>query len=252
LGFPGDAHFSTAEPGIRGVILLAPIPNSDAVSKYQHQSWSSAGFFDAHVTDRDGYTYFAPSPRTGLGVAQPTNQDHLYMLDSESGALTDYITLPSAVPPSPENPFGVMGLAYDCDSNSLYATTVTGSTAENQVGRIYRIDLNTNEVAGSLDNIDGYGAAVQTTGTGKQLVFGSARDSQIRVVDLNADGNFQGEPRTLTQLAETERARQISFPNENEMIVQAVEFNPGNAEIPQGIEVRFQYDPAADAWNQAN
>ena len=246
LELTGNAQYSTGEPGVRGVILLAPVPDSDAVSKYQHQSSSSAGFFGAHVVDRDGYAYFAPSPRTGLGIAEATNQDHLYMIDGESGGLTDYLTLPSAAPPSPENPYGVLGLGYDCDSNSLYATTVTGSTAENQVGRIYRIDLSNNEVAGSLDNIDGFGAAVRASANGKQLVFGSPRNSQIRAVDLDADGNFQGEPRTVAQLAESERARQITFANENEMIVQAVEFNFSNPEIPPGVEVRFQYDAAVD------
>ena len=89
--------------------------------------------------------------------------------------------------------------------------------------------MSNNEVAGSLENTDGYGIAVRTTGSGKQsVVFGSPRDLQIRAVDLNADGNFQGEPRTIAVLGEAERAWQITFANENEMIVQAVQFNFNN------------------------
>lgn len=151
---------------------------------------------------------------------------------------------------SPENLYGVLGLAYDCDSNSLYATAVTGSTAAQAVGRIYRIDVSTGEITGERDNLDAYGVAVRTA-NGKQLVFGSPHDAQIRALDLDAEGNMQGEPRTIATLADSQRARRISFANENEMIVQAVEFSFTNAEIPAESETRFQYDAATDAWNLA-
>ena len=234
---------------MRGVILLSPVPNTDAVSKYQHQSWSSAGFFDAFVKDAQGNLYLAPSPRTGLGVSEPSNQDHIYKLAADSGELSDYVTLPSAAPPSPENPYGVVGLAYDCDTNSLYATTVTGSTAENQVGGIYRIDLNTGEVASKIDNIDGYGVAVQRRRE-RQADWRLAHRAILKfaAVGLDDAGNFQGDPQTVAALADTQRARQITFANANEMIIQAAEFSFANAEIPQTTEVRFQYHAAANTW----
>ncbi len=252
VGLAGDVTFSTAEPGVRGLILLgAPADNSDALTRYQHQSWSGAGFLDAFVMDRNGNVYFAPSPRTGLGVKQPKNQNQIYKLDTKSGELAAYVTLPATGEPSPENPYGVLGLAYDCESNSLYAATVMGSSDANQVGSIFRIDLNTNEIAGQRDKVDAYGLAVRSTATGKQLVFGSPHNGEIRALNLDADGNLQGDPRTLASLADPLRARKISFVNENEMTVQAAQFNFAKAEIPQEIPTRFVYDAAGDTWQVA-
>lgn len=252
LGLTQDFQISTGEPGVRGLILIgANAENSGAVSRYQHQSWSRAGFLDAFVMARNGDVYFAPSPRTGLGIETPQNQDHIYKLDTNTGELVDFLTLPAAAPSTPEFPFGVVGLAYNCDTNALYVTAITGSTPETQVGRIYHIDLNTGEIAGQIENVDAYGAAVRATGNGSQLLFGSTRDSQIRALDLNADGNFQGEPRTVATLAESQRARSISISNGNEMVVQAVEFNYANADVPEGEQVRLNYDGASDTWNIA-
>lgn len=251
-GLAEDFQISTHEPGVRGLILIgASVENSDAPSRYQHQSWSRAGFLDAFVMARNGDVYFAPSPRTGLGVDAPTNQDHLYKLDTNSGELADFLTLPAAAPSTPEFPFGIVSLAYNCETNGLYVTAITGSTPESQVGRIYYIDLNTGEIAGQLENVDAYGATVRATANGSQLLFGSTRDNQIRALDLNADGNFQGEPRTVAALAESQRARNISISNGNEMVVQAVKFNYANADVPQGEQVRLTYDGANDTWNAA-
>lgn len=249
VGLAGDVTFSTDEPGIRGLILFgASAENSDAVSRYQHQSWSSAGFLDAFVTDRNGNVYFAPSPRTGLGVSQPRNQDQIFKLNTTNGVLASYITLPSAAPPSPENQFGVLGLAFDCTSNSLFATTVTGSTGANQVGRIFRIDVGTGEIIGQLDNVDAYGIGIRPMANGSQLVFGSPRDTQIRALDVDAQGKPQGEPRVVATLNDPLRARKITFSNTNEMVVEAAEFNFANADLPQENEVRFTFDAAADSW----
>lgn len=251
LKLSADAKFTTNEPDTRGLVLLTPVENSDAVSKYQHQSWNRAGFLDAFVIDQNGNVYAAPSPRTGLGITKPTKQDHIFKLDTNSGELKDMLTLPSAAPTSPENPYGVLGLALDCETNSLYATTVTGSTDAGEIGRIYRIDLTSGEVAGQLDAIDGYGVAVRASANGKQLIFGSARDAKLRAVDLDAEGNFQGEPREIASLEDSQRARQISFPNENAMVVQAVEFSFSKTEIPQGTNVSLEYDAAGEKWTIA-
>lgn len=252
LELVGDVTFATNEKGVRGLILFgATAENSDAVSRYQHQSWSRAGFLDAFVSDKNGNVYFAPSPRTGLGVNEPQNQDHIFKLNTRTAELASYITLPAAAPPSPENPYGVLGLAYDCDSNSLFATTVTGSTPENQVGRIFRIDVGSGEIVGQRDNVDGYGIAVLATANGKQLIFGSPRDGELRALDVDAEGNFLGEPRTIARLPDPLRARKISFANQSEMLVQGATFEFARAEIPQETELRFLYDAAGDAWTLA-
>lgn len=253
IGFAGDVTFSTNEAGVRGLIAFgASAENSDAVTRYQHQSWARAGFLDAFVFDQNGNGYFAPSPRTGLGITEPKNQDQIFKLDSTTGVLASYLTLPAAAPTSPANPYGVLGLTYDCATDSLFVTTVTGSSDAEQVGRIFRIDLGANEIVGQQDNVDGYGIAVRDGTNGSQVVFGSPRDALVRALDLDSDGNFQGEPRVIAALSGSLHARKISFPNENEMIVQAAEINYTSGEIPAEQETRFMYDAATDKWVIAN
>ncbi len=251
LGLGNDVQFSTNEPGTRGLFVIGTNREGGAPTKYQHQSWSSAGYLDAFVIDAQGNLYLAPSPRTGPGVPAPMNQEQIFRLAGTNGLLTPLIELPAAAPPAPENPYGVLGLALDCSNNTLYATSVGGSTPDNQVGRIFQIDTATGQVIGQLDNLDAYGVAVRTTDGGKQLYFGSPRDALIRAIDLDTAGNFQGEPRPVATLADPQRARRIVFGDAGEMVVEAVPFDWANAEIPQGAAVLFQYDPATDTWNPA-
>lgn len=251
LGLGGDAQFSTNVPGTRGLVVTASsIENGGAPTKYQHQSWSTAGYLDAFVIDGAGNVYVAPSPRTGPGVSAPKNQNRIYKLDADKGTLAVFVTLPDAAPPSPENLYGVVGLAYDCDTNSLYVSNVSGSTAANPTGKIYRIDAATGQVATQLDNVDAFGMAVQSSANGKELFLGSTRAPLIRAVNLDAQGNFQGAPRTIATLGETQRARTLAFDASGALLAQVIEFQLNNPTLPDGAQVRLTLDAATNTWVQ--
>jgi hypothetical protein len=247
LGLGPDVSFDTSET--HRLILLAPVPNSDAVSKYQNQSWGQAGFVAAFALDRAGNVYVAPSPRVGPGVRVAGPQNVIYKVDTNTGTLAEYLTLPDVNAPSPENVYGVLGLAYDCDTNSLYVSSVAGSTAAKEAGHIYRIDLNLNTIVGRFDNVDALSLAVGSDANGKVLYFGSARTPTIRAVSLEADGNFHGAPRDVGTLPDAERAARISFTSPTAMVVQAVAFDFANADTPPSTTVHLQYDAATDTWN---
>ena len=249
LGLQGNASFDVSEA--HRLVLLVPAPDSDAVSKYQNQSWSEAGLVGAFALDRSGNVYVAPSPRLGPGVKAAKPQNVIYKVDTNTGNLAPYVTLPDANAPSPANLFGIVGLAYDCDTNSLYVSSVAGSTAAQEAGHIYRIDLNLGAVAGRMDNVDALGLTVGRDKNGKALYFGSARTPQLRAVNLDAMGNFGGAARGVGTLTETQRALRLSTVSPTAMMVQATEFNLTNADTAQGTLIRFQYDSASDRWNPA-
>jgi hypothetical protein len=249
LGLGSNALFEVSDT--HRLVLLVPAPDSDAVSKYQNQSWSQAGLVGAFALDREGNVYVAPSPRLGPGVKAAKPQNVIYKVDTNTGNLAPYVTLPDANAPSPENPYGIVGLAYDCDTNSLYVSTLAGSTADKEAGHIYRVDLNLGVVAGRMDNVDALGLAVGNGANGKVLYFGAARAPQLRAVNLEASGDFQGKARDVGTLTEPQRALRLRLLAPTEMVVQAVEFQLANADTPQGSEIRFQYDPASDTWNAA-
>ena len=231
------------------LVLLLPSPDSDAVSKYQNQSWSQAGLVGAFATDRQGNVYVAPTPRLGPGVKAAQPQNTLYKVDTNTGELGAFVTLPDAAAPSPGNPFGIMGLAYDCDTNSLYVSSLAGSTADREAGHIYRVDLNLGAVAGRLDNVDALGLAVGSAADGKVLYFGSARAPQLRAVNLDAGGNFQGAARAAGALTGAERALRLTITSPGAMTAQTIAFDLSKAELPQGAEIQLQYEFTADSWS---
>jgi hypothetical protein len=110
--------------------------------------------------------------------------------------MTLFATVPAAQPPSPENPFGVLGLAVDCQTNSLYAASVAGSTRQQELGQIVRIDLRTGQIISQIDGIDGFGLVVgrEKDVPGGRLYIARARTPDIRSIALDQDGSLVGQP----------------------------------------------------------
>ena len=254
-GFSGQMIFSTSERLMKGLVLYEPNPTPGASRVYQHPSWDDAGYLGPVVVDRDGDIYVAPVPRTNLVDNPPGKQNIIYRVDRGTGEIAAFLDLSALAPPSPENPFGLLGLAYDCDTHSLYATSVAGSTRTGEVGRIFRIDLNNRAIAAQVENIDAIGVGVLNGAQGKRLYFGAARAPEVRSIALGEDGNFRGEPRQEFSIAtlsggRDEKARRINFDAGGNMLVYAVEFNfnlVATSEPPQTV-YRLLYRPEQDTF----
>lgn len=240
----------------KGLVLYDPpaTANAEPQNVYQHPTWGDAGYLGAPVTDQSGNIYVAPAPRVSLLDNPPEQQNTVYKVDTDTGVMAEFIKLPSAAPVSPDNPFGLLGLAYDCDTHSLYASSVAGSTRTNEVGRIFRIDLETGKVASQFDGADAFGLAVFNGTTGKRLYFGAARVSEVRSVALDGRGDFAGKPRLEYSMAGLgaegdEKARRIIFTN-NTMLVKGMEFefNLIATSERQQTEYQLRYDTNLDAW----
>jgi hypothetical protein len=182
-------------------------------------------------------------------------QNILYRIDSQSAVMAPYLELPAGLPPSSSNPFGTMGLAYDCETESLYVTSVAGSTATEEVGRLYRIDLATGLVVDQLEGFDGFGVSVFNGVEGKALYLGSARRSEVYTVTLDGAGNFVGVPQlyiNTTALAggDSRKVRRIQFTPDNRMVWSALDFDftLRAASVTQETVYRFVYVAEQAAW----
>lgn len=255
LGFGRSTILSTADRATKGLVIFEPQGN-DPPKTYQHPSWTQAGYLGANAIDKDGNIYLAPSPRVNLIDNPPERQNKLYRVDTNTGVMSELISLPFSKTPSLNNPYGVLGLAYDCDTHSLYASSVAGSSRREEIGRIYRIDLNTAKVASQWDNVDALGLAVFNGAQGKRLYFGSARTQDVRSIPLDVSGDFVGAPRAEFSLdgvgpEGNEKARKISFERGADMLLNGTKFNYNLAPPPAQIRptvYRYRYDPATDAW----
>jgi hypothetical protein len=257
LGFSRSTMLSTAERTLKGLVLVEPAQdNSAAPRTYQDPSWTLAGYLGPNTFDARGNLYVAPSPRVSLNENPPERQNTIYKVDGETGKMTAWITLPVAAPITLNNPYGVMGLAYDCETDSVYATSVAGSTRSEMLGRVFQINATRGEIVSQLDNLDGMGVSVFNTSQGKRLFAGSARTQDVLSVALTPQGQFAGAPQVEFSLEGlgpdgNDKARKIAFDKANTMLVNGTKFNynlaPPAAQI-RPMTYRFRYDAGTGRW----
>jgi len=254
LNLGDKIYIGTNLKGYKGLTFSAQQANGDMVV-YQHPSWASAGNLAAYVLDGNGNIYVAPAPFVSLDENSPEEQNNIYKVDTNTGVMSLFMKLPWANPPDTTNPYGVMGLTYDCNTHSLYASSVAGSTYDEELGRIFQIDLNAVTVVSQLDGVDAFGLGVYRGVSGKRLYFGSARNSSIRSVALDEQGGMDETQRLEFYLLQSpggqdERAKRIQFPEKDEMLVKGIEFNYTlrAASDFKEHDYTYRYDPATDAW----
>jgi len=168
---------------------------------WQHETWDDAGHVGAFERDRQGNIYVAPTPEVSLKENPPELQNRIYRIDAQTAKMRLFMELPWEKPPSPSNPFGVLGLAYDCNTDSLYASSVAGSSGKEELGTIYQINVQQKKIINQLNNTDVIGVGIFNTKKDKRLFYGSARSSNVFSIGLDAKGSFYGEPRYEFSLA---------------------------------------------------
>ncbi len=256
LGVGPRAMFGTSLQGVKGLAVLDPDAAGAGRSPvYQHPSWDDAGYLGPFVYDRRGDIYAAPVPLVSLADNPPAEQNRIVVIDSADQALTTFVELPSAQPPSGANPFGVIGLAYDCDGDRLYASSVAGSDAATERGRLWRIELPSGTATPVLDGLDPFGVALFRGRDGLRLYYGLARQPELYSLALDAAGAAVGAPRRELSLAElpaptTDKIRRIRFGDGPTMALHAYDFGYSLQVASERVErvLLFDYDAAADRW----
>ena len=257
-GMGAQVALDTQQQGYMGIRLLQP----QTGKTWQHPSWKDAGHVGAFARDREGNIYVAPTPEVSLAENPPALQNRLYRIDAHSGDMALWLELPAVALPSPSNPFGAMGLFYDCDTNSLYVTSLAGSEATQAHGRVYRIDIASKQVKSQLDNTDAIGVGVFNGAEHKRLYFGSARASDVFSVALDAQGDFTTDVRHEIALAtlpdgNTTSVRKFSFSQDRtgQYLMQLKESEFGFRLMaennPHKRVYRFVYQSGQDSWQFA-
>jgi hypothetical protein len=257
-GMGAQVAIDTQQQGYTGLRLLQP----QTGKAWQHPSWDDAGHVGAFARDKVGNIYVAPTPEVSLAENPPALQNRIYKIDAQTGEMALWLELPAVALPSPSNPFGVMGLFYDCDTDSLYASSLAGSTPKQANGRIYRIAVANKQVVSQLEQTDAIGVGVFNGVKHKRLYFGSARSSDAFSVALDAKGDFTADVRHEFALA--------SLPDGNSTSVRKFSFGAGQGgqyvmqvkELEFGFRLlaennphrrvyRFSYEPGQDSWQFA-
>lgn len=253
-GLGSQVAIDTQQQGYIGLRLLEP----QTGKAWQHPSWDDAGHVGATTRDRQGNIYVAPTPEVSLAENPPELQNRIYQIDSQTGEMKLWLELPPAAKPSAANPFGVMGLFYDCDTNSLYVSSLAGSSAQQVKGRLYQVDVATAKVIDQIEQVDAIGVGVFNGLPHKRLYFGSARSSDVYSLPLDAQGQFVNQPRHEFALAalpngNTTSVRRFVFAKTNNAYaLQVKELEFGYRLLAENNLKRrnynFSYQVAQDAW----
>ncbi len=237
-------------------LLIRDFSKKDEV--WQHPSWKISGYVGAFERDDKGNIYVTPLPYVSLQDNPPEKQNQIYRIDSKTGEMSLFMVLPATDKPNNKNPFGTMGLHFDCDTKSLYVSSVAGSKPMQEKGVILQVDINTKKILSKFENTDVIGLGVFNTPQGKKLYFGSARDPYLYSVALDKQGHFVGDKKYELSLSELEGGdttiiKQIKFKLKNNkatMVLKDMEF--GFRLLAENNPIKkkynFEFDQKESKW----
>ncbi len=235
IGFnPLQSALSTSEKRMMGLVLLQFNQKGDTSNGgkkiYQHPSWKSAGWLGAIQLDPQGNCFVAPVPVINLIDNPPAKQNIIYKVDALSGEMKPFVELPLPDSISSTNPYGILGFSYLCQTNTLFVSTVLGSTRQIEKGVIYAIDANDGKILDKIINTDAMGLGISYISEQRRLYFGSTRASEVYSININNKGKFEGKPSLEFSIANIgprgdDKVRRIKFDKAGNMQLAAVEFN---------------------------
>ncbi len=267
LGFdPLWTALSTSEKKLTGIALIefeqmegqkSPSPTNPKKTVYQAPSWKSFGYLSSIAFDINGNAYTIPTPLISMLYNPIEKLNTIYRLDQYTGVLNEWLNLPITSKTTTRNPFGLLGITYDCTANILIASTVAGSDRYQEKGMIFLINPNTQKIIDTLMHKDAIGLNVAfDENKQKRLYIGSARNGNIISIPINAQGQLvKSKLRKELSLQGfgprgDDKARKIKMV-EGALIISGVAFNynlQASSEKPETVYT-FKWNTSAKNWD---
>jgi hypothetical protein len=255
LGFnQAKSFFSTSDIKTMGLLLMeSSQPGNPAVAAtrvYQHPSWTKGGWLAPVLVDNAGNIFTAPAPFINVLNNPASNQNTIYKVDYGTGVMDEFMRLP--VPDTnSQNAYGIIGMAYLCETNTLYVSTVAGSDRLNERGAIYAINPGTQKVIDKISNFDAMGMGITYITGERKLFFGNGRNSDIFSVGLTDKGKFSSSPRkefTLANLGPRgdDKVRRITTDAFGNLNITGMEFNFNLVAPREKQQATYQYFYSSD------
>ncbi|MDP1842110.1 MAG: hypothetical protein Q8K64_01730 [Sediminibacterium sp.] len=266
LGFdPLWTALSTSEKQKTGIVLIefeqlsnqiAPTATSPKKTVYQHESWKQAGYLSSIAFDFYGNAYTLPTPLISMMYNPIKKLNTIYQIDAYTGVLKEWLSLPFAALPTPNNPYGLLGITYDCTSDLLIASTVAGSSRQRELGVIYLIQASTKKITDTLNRKDVIGMTVAfDEANQKRLYFGKARTGALFSIPINANGKFVRKQMRFELSLDgygprgDDKVRKIKMTNSS-LLISGVAFNfnlQASSEKPE-TNYSFRFNRVSKKW----
>jgi hypothetical protein len=255
IGFDlSKSAFSTSERKKMGLCFVE-LSETGENKIYQHPSWKKAGYLSAIAITEKGEVFCVPTPVINTLHNKVAEQNFLYKVDAKTGELIKVLELPILAKANPNNPYGLIGLAYDCDLKVLYASSLMGSTLEKESGVVYAIQISDMKVIGQLTDMDVMGIGLIQKGSEKRLMLGSTRSGAIQSIALDEKGNFKEKPNyefSLEGLGQRgdDIAKKIRMTSDGTLTITGIQFYynlTAPTEKPESKYI-FKYIPLQQQW----
>ena len=188
------------------------------------KTWEVFDYFSTYALDPKGNMYLSPMPFVSINPKTFKFQKNIYFLDTNSGNLSVWMSL-DEVKASPNNPFGVIAVVYDCDDSTLWVSAIDESSYDKSRGVIYHIDIASKKVLQSVKGVDALSLTLLKSSKGKFLLMGDARKSQLLAMEIR-EGRALDNPIKLLKLPNTlEHIRKIKVRGENLLELQTIPFS---------------------------
>jgi outer membrane protein assembly factor BamB len=253
------SYFSTSDVKTMGLLLQQSEqpgnPNARITKSFQHPTWKKFGWLAPILVDEAGNIYTAPAPFISMVDNPVANNNTIYKVDAKTGEMQEFLRLPFADSINAQNPFGIIGMAYLCETGTLYVSSVAGSRLHKENGHIYAIDVKNNKIIDQVNNTDAMGMGISYVSGKRQLFFGTGRNSDVQAIMLNSNGKFSGKAEiafTLQNLGSRgdDKVRRIRSDASGNLTVSGMEFN-FNLIAPrekQETVYKFSYDESEKKW----
>ena len=188
------------------------------------KTWEAFDYFSTYALDPKGNMYLTPMPFVSVKEKTFEFQKNIYFLDTNSGNLLVWMSL-DEVKATPNNPFGVIAVVYDCDDSTLWVSTIDESSYDKGRGVIYHIDIASKKILQRVERIDALSLTLLKSTKGKFLLMGDARKSQLLAMEIR-EGRAVDNPIKLLKLPNTlEHIRKIKVRGENLLELQTIPFS---------------------------
>jgi hypothetical protein len=260
LGYSVNSFLMTSDNKAMGLILkesqVPGNPNTPIVKQYQHPSWRAAGWLAPILISTTGDVYTAPAPIVNIYNNPLKNNNTIFKVDNVTGEMKEYLKLPFFNEINEQNPYGILAMALLCESNTLYASSIAGSTRHQIKGTVYAINLNNGTVIDKIEGLDAFGVGISYIEGKRKLYVGDARNPVVKSVTLKADGTFAKNSFEDAFSIEglgirgDDKVKKIRPDQNGDLLVTAIEFN-NNLIAPtekQETIYKFSYDAETKKW----
>ncbi len=247
LHIPQPVMIDLSQKRFTGIALLYGHNFQKALHPKQ---WEQYEHFSTYALDERGNIYLVPTPFISIRPTTFALQKNLYRLDSHTGKVSIFMELDD-VTPSPNNPYGINAVAYDCTAKQLWVGAIDASDYREQKGVLYRIDPRTKKILQRYTGFDALTLAIVRTTRGRYLLAGSARDHGLYAFAMDEHGLISDPKKILEIPNPNEHIRKIKIAGKNRLHIETIPFSYSLiARSAKKDRTRYAatWDPKRRAW----